>query len=40
MCCMLKDQYIFCHEVEKLSALFGGINSKNNGDFYCLNCLE
>ena len=25
--------------VKKLSALLRGITSKNNGDFYCLNCL-
>ena len=25
--------------VKKLSALLGGITSKNDGDFYCLNCL-
>ena len=24
----------------KMSALFRGITSKNNGDFYCLNCLH
>ena len=24
--------------VKKLSALLTGIASKNNGDFYCLNC--
>ena len=26
--------------VKKLSALLRGITSKNNGDFYCLNCLH
>ena len=26
--------------VKKLSALLRGITSKNNGDFYCLNCLR
>ena len=26
--------------VKKLSALFKGITSKNNGDFYCLTCLH
>ena len=26
--------------VTKLSALLRGITSKNNGDFYCLNCLN
>ena len=26
--------------VRKLSALFRGITSNNNGDFYCLNCLH
>ena len=26
--------------VTKLSALLRGITSKNNGDFYCLNCLH
>ena len=26
--------------VNKLSALLTGIISKNNGDFYCLNCLH
>ena len=26
--------------VKSLSALFRGKNSKNNGDFYCLNCLH
>ena len=26
--------------VKCLSALFGGKNSKNNGDFYCKNCLH
>ena len=26
--------------IEKLSALVRGITSKNNGDFYCLNCLH
>ena len=25
--------------VKKLSGLIRGIKSKNNGDFYCLNCL-
>ena len=25
---------------KKLSALLGRINSKNNDDFYCLNCLH
>ena len=31
-----------CHyiAVKKLSALLRGITSKNNGDFYCLNCLH
>ena len=24
----------------ELSALLSGITSKNNGDFYCLNCLH
>ena len=24
--------------VKKLSALLRGITSKNNGDFYCVNC--
>ena len=29
-----------CHylAVRSLSALFRGITSNNNGDFYCLNC--
>ena len=26
--------------VKKLSAVLTGITSKNNGDFYCLNCLH
>ena len=26
--------------VKKLSALFRGITSNNNGDFYCLNCFH
>ena len=26
--------------VKKPSALLRGITSKNNGDFYCLNCLH
>ena len=26
--------------VEKLSALFRGITSNNDGDFYCINCLH
>ena len=26
--------------VKKLSALLRGITSKNDGDFYCLNCLH
>ena len=26
--------------VKKLSALLRGITSKNNGDFYCVNCLH
>ena len=26
--------------VKKLSALFRGITSNNNGDFYCINCLH
>ena len=26
--------------VKKLSALLRGITSKNNGDFYCLNCFK
>ena len=26
--------------VQKVSALLRGITSKNNGDFYCLNCLH
>ena len=26
--------------VKKLSALLGGITSQNNGNFYCLNCLD
>ena len=26
--------------VKKLSVLLRGIASKNNGDFYCLNCLH
>ena len=26
--------------VKKLSALWRGITSKNNGKFYCLNCLH
>ena len=26
--------------VKKLSALLRGITSKNNGDFYCLNCIH
>ena len=26
--------------VKKLSALLRGITSKNQGDFYCLNCLD
>ena len=26
--------------VEKLSALLKGITSKNNGGFYCMNCLH
>ena len=26
--------------VKRLSALLRGITSKNNGDFYCLNCLH
>ena len=26
--------------VKKLSALLRGITSRNNGDFYCLNCLH
>ena len=26
--------------VKTLSALFRGITSKNNNDFYCLNCLH
>ena len=26
--------------VKKLSALLRGITSKNNGNFYCLNCLH
>ena len=26
--------------VKKLSALLGGIASKHNGDFYCLNCFH
>ena len=26
--------------LQKLSALLKGITSKNNGDFYCLNCLH
>ena len=25
---------------QKLSALLRGITSKNNGDFYCLNCFK
>ena len=29
-----------CLTVKKLSALLRGIISKNNGDFYCLNCLH
>ena len=27
------------HAVKKLSVSLRGITSKNNGDFYCLNCL-
>ena len=26
--------------VRSLSALFRGITSSNNGDFYCLNCFH
>ena len=26
--------------VKKISALLRGVTSKNNGDFYCLNCLH
>ena len=26
--------------VKKLSVLFRGITSKNNSDYYCLNCLH
>ena len=26
--------------VKKLSAFLRGIKQKNNGDFYCLNCLH
>ena len=29
-----------CLTVKILSALLRGITSKNNGDFYCLNCLH
>ena len=29
----------YCIAVKKLSALLRGITSKNNGDFYCFNCL-
>ena len=25
---------------KKLSSLLGGLTSTNNGDFYCLNCLN
>ena len=28
------------HAVKKLSALLRGTTSKNNGNFYCLNCLH
>ena len=27
-----------CLAVKRLSALFKGITSKHDGDFYCLNC--
>ena len=27
-------------EVKSLSVLLRGITSKNNGDYYCLNCLS
>ena len=35
-----ENQVILLHylTVKKLSALFRGIKSYNNGDFYCLNC--
>ena len=26
--------------VKELSALLGGLTSENNGDFYCLDCLQ
>ena len=26
--------------VKSISALFGGITSNNNGDYYCLNCFH
>ena len=31
---------IYYISINKVSALIGGITSKNNGDFYCLNCLH
>ena len=30
----------FCLSVKSLPALFRGQNSKDNGDFCCLNCLH
>ena len=37
---ILNGEGCHCLAVKKLSALLKGIISKNNGDFYCLNCLH
>ena len=39
---MIRNREKRCHylAVKKLSALLRGITSKNNSDFYCLNCLH
>ena len=39
---MLTDKYnTWCHRaVKNLSALYRGITSSNNGDFYCLDCFH